>query len=62
MRNDFEIVLSDRDQDALDKDGFDGTKFSPQEGSSESPSAQKKGALAKKKLSELLRVATVDNF
>ncbi|EXV00312.1 UvrD/REP type DNA helicase [Metarhizium robertsii] len=63
MRNDFEIVLSDRDQDALDKDGFDGTTLSSQEASSESPSTQKKGgSLAKKKLSELLRVATVDNF
>ncbi|KAK8913376.1 NFX1-type zinc finger-containing protein 1 [Metarhizium anisopliae] len=62
MRNDFEIVLSDRDQDALDKDGFDGTTLISQEASSESPSTQKKGSLAKKKLSELLRVATVDNF
>ncbi|KAK2593467.1 hypothetical protein QQS21_008840 [Conoideocrella luteorostrata] len=62
MRNDFEIVLSDRDQDALDKDGFDGTTIGSKEGSSESPLNKTKGILAKKKLSELLRVATVDNF
>ncbi|KAK5322248.1 hypothetical protein LTR98_011879 [Exophiala xenobiotica] len=40
MRNDFEVVLSDRDQEAK----------------------QKRAPLQKKKLSELLRVATVDNF
>lgn len=56
MRNDFEIVLSDRDQDALEKDGFN----------DEEPEAQfdkhRKTPLERKKLSELLRVATVDNF
>lgn len=62
MRGDFEIVLSDRDQDALDKDGFDSAALGPDEEPSESPLGKRKGALAKKKLSELLRVATVDNF
>ncbi|KAM0744848.1 hypothetical protein ACQRIT_000232 [Beauveria bassiana] len=62
MRSDFEIVLSDRDQDALDRDGFDATALGPDEDPPESTLSQRKGALAKKKLSELLRVATVDNF
>ena len=62
MRSDFEIVLSDRDQDALDRDGFEPTALSSDEDPTESVSIQRKGALAKKKLSELLRVATVDNF
>ncbi|KAM3486345.1 hypothetical protein MY8738_000561 [Beauveria namnaoensis] len=62
MRSDFEIVLSDRDQDALDRDGFDATALGPDEDPPENTLSQRKGALAKKKLSELLRVATVDNF
>ncbi len=61
MRNDFEVVLSDRDQDALEKDGFtadptDSGKFDTEAVSH--PTA----TLEKKKLSDLLRVATVDNF
>ncbi|KAK8143852.1 hypothetical protein G3M48_006653 [Beauveria asiatica] len=59
MRNDFEVILSDRDQDALNRDGIDSGEPDSQE---EAPSVQRKGALAKKKLSDLLRVATVDNF
>ncbi|KGQ06692.1 NFX1-type zinc finger-containing protein 1 [Beauveria bassiana D1-5] len=59
MRNDFEVILSDRDQDALNRDGIDSEEPDSQE---EAPSVQRKGALAKKKLSDLLRVATVDNF
>ena len=62
MRSDFEIVLSDRDQDALDKDGIDAAALSSDEDPPESALSPRKGALAKKKLSELLRVATVDNF
>ncbi|TQV90192.1 NF-X1 finger and helicase domain-containing protein [Cordyceps javanica] len=59
MRNDFEVILSDRDQDALNRDGIDSEEPDSQ---AEAPSVQRKGALAKKKLSDLLRVATVDNF
>ncbi|OAG00907.1 NFX1-type zinc finger-containing protein 1 [Paraphaeosphaeria sporulosa] len=62
MRSDFEIVLSDRDQEALEKDGF-------QDSEDDSPSIRhsdtvghRKAPLARKTLSELLRVATVDNF
>ena len=62
MRNDFEVVLSERDQDALAKDGLDGTESNSEASSRESPPTQKKVALAKKQLSQLLRVATVDNF
>ncbi|KAK3175589.1 hypothetical protein K4F52_010140, partial [Lecanicillium sp. MT-2017a] len=62
MRNDFEIVLSDRDQDALAKDGLDGTESSSEAARCESLPTQRKGVLAKKELSQLLRVATVDNF
>ncbi|OAR02185.1 hypothetical protein LLEC1_04893 [Akanthomyces lecanii] len=62
MRSDFEIVLSDRDQDALDKDGFDAAALDPDDNPPASAPTQRKGTLAKKKLSELLRVATVDNF
>jgi hypothetical protein len=62
MREDFEIVLSDRDQEALEKDGFqDSENDSPKNGHSDGAS-HRKAPLAKKKLSELLRVATVDNF
>ncbi|ORY07796.1 NFX1-type zinc finger-containing protein 1 [Clohesyomyces aquaticus] len=60
MRSDFEIVLSDRDQDALEKDGFAGGSSADE--ASLSNSNYRKTALEKKKLSDLLRVATVDNF
>jgi len=56
MRNDFEIVLSDRDEYTLERDGFNDEK---------TPSEDKEtsaGHLKKKKLSEYLRIATVDNF
>lgn len=52
MRKDFEIVLSDRDEDKLVQDGF----FLPDtnhEGGQDQNSG--KGALEKKQLSELLR-------
>lgn len=62
MRSDFEIVLSERDRDALEQDGFDPTALSPVEDLPDDAPGRRKGALAKKKLSELLRVATVDNF
>ncbi|KAI1914222.1 hypothetical protein LOZ65_005668 [Ophidiomyces ophidiicola] len=54
MRNDFEIVLSDRDQDTLEKHGFNA--------GSNNSGQQRKAPLEKKRFSELLRVATVDNF
>lgn len=62
MRNDFEIVLSDRDQETLVKEGFkieeslvDGEETSEKRNPAMKP-------LKKKKMSELLRIATVDNF
>ena len=62
MRNDFEIVLSERDEETLEKEGFnaedsgsEGEQMSGQVSSRNKP-------LEKKKLSELLRIATVDNF
>ncbi|KAF9696125.1 hypothetical protein EKO04_005861 [Ascochyta lentis] len=60
LHKDFEIVLSDRDQDALGKDGF-GTAYSAPQVPVATQGYRKK-PLEKKKLSELLRVATVDNF
>lgn len=60
MRNDFEIVLSERDQDALLKDGFGAQD--PSEDSVAVVQENKRKPLEKKKLSDLLRVATVDNF
>jgi hypothetical protein len=60
MRNDFEIVVSDRDQDALAKDGFIAQE--PSEDQDTVGQDNKRKPLEKKKLSDLLRVATVDNF
>ncbi|KAL6719448.1 hypothetical protein ACLMJK_003688 [Lecanora helva] len=62
LRNDFEIVLSDRDQETLEKEGFgvaehfgEGTRDNERVTTGPLP-------LQKKKMSELLRAATVDNF
>jgi len=62
FRSEFEIVLSDRDIEALDKDGFTepGTVSEPVEGFNQTTSGKK--PLAKKQMSELLRLGTVDNF
>lgn len=60
MRNDFEIVLSERDQDALIKDGF--AVKDPTDSQDALEQQNKRKPLEKKKLSDLLRVATVDNF
>lgn len=50
LNEEYEIVLNDRDAEALEKDGLvEDTEI-------------KKPALAKKSLSTLLRLATVDNF
>lgn len=60
MRNDFEIVVSDRDQDALVRDGIVTEELSEDQGAVDQDNKRK--PLEKKKLSDLLRVATVDNF
>lgn len=62
MRSDFEIVVSDRDQDALDRDGIGLETLNFDENLLESTRSDVKSGLAKKKLCDLLRVATVDNF
>ena len=62
MRNDFEVVLSDRDHDALEKDGFKVGATASSDDELDQQSGQGKTLLEKKKLSELLRIATVDNF
>jgi hypothetical protein len=60
LRNHFEIVLSDRDQEALEKDGFDTNEVTLQ--APTTTQDRKRKPLKKKQLSELLRVATIDNF
>jgi hypothetical protein len=60
MGNDFEIVLSERDQETLARDGFD-EEIALLEGEQAGSGSGRK-PLEKKKLSEMLRVATVDNF
>jgi hypothetical protein len=62
MRNDFEIVLSERDEEALEKDGFkvDGAHLEDERVTA--ALEQGRQPLEKKQLSDLLRVATVDNF
>ncbi|KAI9734023.1 MAG: hypothetical protein M1834_002680 [Cirrosporium novae-zelandiae] len=62
MRNDFEIVLSERDQEMLAKDGFGVEDNDPESEQRTNQLDSEKKPLEKKKLSELLRVATVDNF
>lgn len=62
MRSSFEVVLSDRDQDALEKDGF--VVGASTDASKKTPASQdhRKRPLEKKNFCELLRLATVDNF
>jgi hypothetical protein len=62
MRNDFEIVLSDRDQQALERDGFDMGGTASRNEDTVNMMGNKQTPLQKVALSELLRVATVDNF
>ena len=62
MRNDFEIVLSERDQDILMKDGFNIEDVMPESDQTISGAASGTKPIEKKKMSELLRVATIDNF
>ncbi|CAN9464466.1 unnamed protein product [Alternaria alternata] len=62
MRSDFEICLSDRDKEALERDDFAvDSDSSPDVATPDHESHQGK-PLEKKQLSELLRIATVDNF
>ncbi|KFZ23214.1 hypothetical protein V502_02305 [Pseudogymnoascus sp. VKM F-4520 (FW-2644)] len=60
MRGDFEIVLSDRDEETLARDGFNEDTAATEE--AQTSSGNRRKPLEKKKLSELLRIATVDNF
>lgn len=63
MRNDFEVVLSERDEENLIREGFNEVEDSPSE--SEDTSNQVNPGvkpLQKKMMTDLLRVATVDNF
>ena len=62
MRNDFEIVLSDRDQETLIKDGFDAADAVSDTDQPDSRVKLRSKPLQKKQMSDLLRVATVDNF
>jgi hypothetical protein len=62
MRSDFEIVLSELDQELLAKDGFDVEDPLSDKEQQINQSSSNRKPLQKKKLSELLRVATVDNF
>ena len=60
MRGDFEIVLSDRDEETLARDGFNEETTTIEEDQTNTGNRRK--PLEKKKLSEFLRIATVDNF
>jgi hypothetical protein len=62
MRNEFEIVLSERDQEMLAKDGFIDEEVIGERQQVKSQSKSEKRPLERKKLSDLLRIATVDNF
>ncbi|KAF3035032.1 hypothetical protein E8E12_006473 [Didymella heteroderae] len=61
LRKDFEIILSDRDEEALEKDGFSATASDTTQPPT-SMQNHRRRPLEKKQLSELLRIATVDNF
>lgn len=62
MRSSFEIILSDRDQDALEKDGFEARVSTNTENNMPGYRGHQQKLLEKKSFSELLRLATVDNF
>ena len=62
LRKDFEIVLSDRDQEALAKEGFESTEIGKKSSGDRDQASTGPKPFQKKKMSELLRVATVDNF
>ncbi|KAF2638002.1 hypothetical protein P280DRAFT_456763 [Massarina eburnea CBS 473.64] len=61
MQNDFEIILSERDQDALAHDGLADAETSiTNEANFHQQNTRR--PLMRKRLSDLLRIATVDNF
>ncbi|CAG8957876.1 hypothetical protein HYFRA_00000216 [Hymenoscyphus fraxineus] len=60
LRTDFEIVLSDRDQETLAKDGF--VQDTEESQNHLANADTQKRTLQKRNLSEFLRLATVDNF
>ncbi|KAI2478280.1 NFX1-type zinc finger-containing protein 1 [Pyrenophora tritici-repentis] len=62
MRGDFEIVLSDRDQEALENDGLTVNDDSPTTLQGPAQQDHRRKPLQKKQLNDLLRLATVDNF
>ncbi|CAA9958526.1 AAA 12 multi-domain protein [Pyrenophora teres f. maculata] len=62
MRSDFEICLSDRDREALENDGFTIDDNVVDEKTSSNQQGYLGKPLEKKQLSEMLRIATVDNF
>ncbi|KAI1674825.1 AAA-12 multi-domain protein [Pyrenophora tritici-repentis] len=62
MRSDFEICLSDRDREALEKDGFTVDDNVVDEKAASNQQGYLGKPLEKKQLSEMLRIATVDNF
>ncbi|CAN9158938.1 unnamed protein product [Alternaria alternata] len=62
MRSDFEICLSDRDKEALERDGFAVDSDSSPDAATPDHEGHQGKPLEKKQLSELLRIATVDNF
>jgi superfamily I DNA and/or RNA helicase len=62
MRNEFEIVLSERDEEVLAKDGFIDEEVFEESQQAGSQSKFEKRPLERKKLADLLRIATVDNF
>lgn len=60
MRNEFEIVLSDRDKETLAKEGF--SKATAKTEDAQTDTENRRKPLEKKKLSDLLRIITIDNF
>ena len=62
LQNDFEIVLSERDQETLMKEGFHMEEALPEIDQTSGLSNAGSKPLQKKKMSDLLRIATVDNF
>jgi hypothetical protein len=60
LSGDFELVLSELDQETLARDGFSEKIPAAKEDPKSSIPGRK--SLAKKKLSEMLRIGTVDNF
>jgi len=56
LSNDFEVFLSDRDLETLEKDGFE----KPEE--EETSAGRPRKAIEKKQLLQTIRLATVDNF